>query len=184
MRRLFTALIATTAVIVPATTAAAATAATAHPAGVAAAACANHWGTGAKHGGTTDTVATPIRKVRAGEHACFDRLVIDLGRGRRPGFSVRYVRKILSQGSGMVLKVRGKAKLLIVLRAPAGPGFRANAVNLVNVAGFATFRQVRGAGSFERVTAIGLGVRAKLAFRAFTVADAGRHWRLVVDVAR
>ena len=65
--------------------------------------------------------------------------------------------------SGKVLKVRGRAKILIVVRGPAGRHYHANAVNLADVSGFKSFRQVRGAGSFERVTSIGLGVRAKLA---------------------
>ncbi len=183
MKRLATALIAMAAVIAPTTAAGAATTAS-HAGAVRIAACSTRWGTGPKHGGTVFTVSTPVLRVRAGEHACFDRLVVDMGRGPRPGFSVRYVARIVAEASGMVLKVRGKAKLLIVVRGPGGRGYHANAVNLARVAGFSMFRQVRGAGSFERVTAIGLGVRARHAFRAFTFRGPGRHWRLVVDVAR
>jgi len=56
-------------------------------------------------------------------------------------------------------------------------------VNLTNVSGFKTFRQVRGAGSFERVTSIGLGVRAKLPFRVFELGSSQSGWRIVIDVA-
>lgn len=145
-------------------------------------ACSTNWGTNPKHQGTNGTVSTPLLIVRAGMHPCFDRLVLDFGHGPRPSFSAQYVKHILTQGSGMVLKVRGHARILIVVRVPAGHGYHPNAVNLVNVAGFTTFRQVRGAGSFERVTAIGLGVRAKLPFRAF-ILHSGATWRLVLDVA-
>jgi hypothetical protein len=48
----------------------------------------------------------------------------------------------------------------------------------VNVSGYRTFRQVAWAGSFEGQTNIGLGVRARLPFRVFTMPG-----RLVVDVA-
>jgi hypothetical protein len=54
---------------------------------------------------------------------------------------------------------------------------------LVDVSGFRTFRQVAGAGSFEGQTTIGLGVRAKLPFRVFTLTGPGSGSRLVIDVA-
>ncbi len=149
-----------------------------------AAACSTNWGTNAKHRGSAAiTVATRLQAVRAGRHGCFDRLVIDLSAGKQPPFSAQYVKNIVAQGSGKVLKVRGKAKILIVVRGPAGRGYHANAVNLTNVSGFKTFRQVRGAGSFERVTAIGLGVRAKLPFRVFELGSSHAGWRIVIDVA-
>ena len=54
---------------------------------------------------------------------------------------------------------------------------------LTNVAGYSTFRQVAYAGSFEGQTTIGLGVRARLPFRVFTLAGPGSDTRLVIDVA-
>ncbi len=64
----------------------------------AAAACSTHWGTGARH--KDQMVQTKVRDVRAGKHTCFDRLVIDLGAGRAPGYNVRYVRAFHADGSG------------------------------------------------------------------------------------
>ena len=167
--------IAATAAALPA--ASAATVAASRPA-----ACAVHWGTNAKHRGSDATVRTPVRAVRAGRHGCFDRLVIDLGAGPRPSFSAQYVRHIVAQGSGRVLHVRGHARILINVRGPAGRHFPATAANLANVRDFTTFRQVRGAGSFERITSIGLGVRARLPFRVFILGTSAA-WRIVVDVA-
>ena len=147
-------------------------------------ACSAHWGTNPKHRGPAGTtVATRVRDVRAGRHACFDRLVIDLSGGKRPPFSARYVRHIVGVGSGEVLPVRGQARILITVRGPAGAHFMASAKNLADVSGFTTFRQVRGAGSFERVTAIGLGVRAKLPFRVFQLGNSRAGWRIVIDLA-
>jgi hypothetical protein len=147
-------------------------------------ACSTHWGVNPKHrGSSATTVATRVLGVRAGRHGCFDRLVIDLSGGTRPPFSARYVRHIVSAGSGRILHVRGHARILITVRGPAGAHFPASAVNLADVSGFTTFRQVRGAGSFERVTSIGLGVRAKLAFRVAEVGNSHAGWRIVIDVA-
>jgi hypothetical protein len=56
----------------------------------------------------------------------------------------------------------------------------------VNVSGFRTFRQVAFAGSFEGQSTIGLGVRARLPFRVFTLAalpGSEQGPRLVIDVA-
>ena len=126
-------------------------------------------------------VQTRMRNVRAGQHPCFDRLVIDLGACLSPGYSVRYVRQIVQHASGQPIPVRGGARLSIVLRAPARNGFPVNSHNLVNVTGFRTFRQVVAAGSFEGVTSFGLGVSYKLPFRVLVLTGAsrlpGRHLR-------
>ncbi len=177
--------------VIAASAMAAASPAAARTAGAAApgaqhhhAACATHWGTNPKHRGSAMiTVATRVLTVRTGKHGCFDRLVIDLSGGGRPPFSARYVKHIVAEASGKILKVRGHARILIVVRGPAGRHYHPNAVNLAGVSGFKTFRQVRGAGSFERVTAIGLGVRARLPFRVMEIGSAHSGWRIVIDVA-
>jgi hypothetical protein len=64
------------------------------------------------------------------------------------------------------------------------PTYRpADARHAVNVAGFSTFRQVVFDGTFEGQTQIGLGVRARLPFRVFSLAGPGAGSRLVIDVA-
>jgi len=182
MKKLGTVLIAAAAALAPlAPLGQVAQAATAPGASAPAASCVVHWGTGAKHAG--GMVRSKVLTVRAGEHRCFDRLVFDLGRGPRAGFRVQYVRHIVGAGSGKRLHVRGGARLLITISAPAARRFPAAARNLVNVMGFRAFRQVRGAGSFEGITSVGLGVRTKLPFRVFTVHGPGPGSRLVVDVA-
>ena len=59
----------------------------------------------------------------------------------------------------------------------------ANEKELVNVAGYRTFRQVAWAGDFEGQTTIGLGVRARLPMRAFVLSSPDGGHRVVVDVA-
>ena len=144
--------------------------------------CGITWGSLPKAAGPM--VAGPVTNVRAGRHDCYDRLVIDL-KGTAPGYDVRYVGAVHSQGQGAVVPLRGGAALQVLTKAPAyGPGAYqpANAKELVNVTGYQTFRQVASAGSFEGLTTVGLGVRARLPFRAFTLSD-GSGSRLVIDVA-
>ncbi|MBD0293206.1 MAG: hypothetical protein ICV70_06485 [Jiangellaceae bacterium] len=130
----------------------------------------------------------PLVNVRAGRHACFDRLVLDF-RGNADGYRVEYVSAVRSDGSGAVIPVRGGARLQITVHAPAhdanyNPTFRpANRNEVVNVAGWNTFRQVAFAGTFEGDTTLGLGVRARLPFRVFTLDGPGSGSRIVIDVA-
>ncbi|MFL6129349.1 MAG: hypothetical protein ACJ73E_09820 [Mycobacteriales bacterium] len=148
--------------------------------------CGIRWGSLTKEAGTLSPAH--LTNVRAGRHACYDRLVLDLD-GRAPGYLVGYVAQVTQDASGAVVPLRGGAKLQIVARAPAydaagRPTYRpANRAELVNVAGFSTFRQVAWAGTFEGQTTIGLGVRARLPFRVFTLSGPGTGSRLVIDVA-
>ncbi|GAB2649303.1 AMIN-like domain-containing (lipo)protein [Kribbella swartbergensis] len=152
----------------------------------AATACPTGWGSLPE--ANSRMTQAPVTDVRTGRHACFDRLVVDI-RGRAPGYDVRYVTNVTQDGSGFVVPLRGGAKLQVIVRAPAydsagRPTYRpANKRELSNVSGYSTFRQVAYAGSFEGQTTIGLGVRARLPFRVFTLAGPGSNSRLVVDVA-
>lgn len=144
------------------------------------------WGSTAKS--LTRLVPVPMTNVRAGRQTCFDRMVIDI-RGRGPGYSVRYVSQVRNEGQGAVIPLRGGARLWIVTtRADdvdtGRPTYNPrNPREMVNVAGFSTFRQIAWGGSFEGYTTIGLGVRARLPMRAFVVNGPGSGSRFVVDVA-
>ena len=161
------------------------------PAGPAAASyCGITWGSLAKSG-THDATVDTLRNVRAGQHACFDRLVIDLARAPQfTAYSVHYG-TAHRQGSGTAIPLTG-TDMEIVLQSPAydtngTPTFRpASTTNVVDVGGFRTFRQVAWGGSFEGSTTLGLGVRARLPFRVTVLDGAPGHptgARVIVDVA-
>ena len=96
---------------------------------------------------------------------------------------------MVQDGSGLPVPLRGAADLQIVLKAPAydtngDPTYSpADPDELVNVSGYSTFRQVAFAGSFEGLTTIGLGVRARLPMRVKRIAGPGTAQRVVIDVA-
>ena len=132
-----------------------------------------------------------ITNVRSGRHQCFDRLAVDInakGNGT-PGYQVKYVERVTKDGSGANVPLRGGAKLRIIVKAPAYDDNGRltykpdNRRELVDVAGYRTFRQVAWAGTFEGQTTIGLGVRARLPMRAFVLNNPGGGHRVVVDVA-
>jgi hypothetical protein len=155
-------------------------------ASTAAAACPAGWGS-LPEANNRYSMAQ-LTGIRAGRHACFDRLVVDLA-GRPAGYDVRYVRAVYTDGAGDLVPLRGGAKLQIIARAPAyGRDYKAtydpaNPREVVKVTGYRTFRQVAFAGSFEGQTTIGLGVRARLPFRVLTLTGPGTNSRIVVDVA-
>ena len=124
----------------------------------------------------------PVVNVRTGRHACYDRLVIDVA-GDVGGYTVRYVPQVTADGSGAVIPTRGGAAIEITVNDPGETYTPANRTELRNVTGYRTFRQVVFAGSFEGYTSVGLGVRARLPFRVFTLDGPGSSSRLVVDVA-
>jgi hypothetical protein len=130
----------------------------------------------------------PVVNVRTGRHSCYDRLVIDVA-GDVGGYTVAYVPVVIQDGSGAEIPTRGGAALQITVNDPAydvngTPTYSpANRLELRNVTGYRTFRQVVFAGSVEGYTSIGLGVRARLPFRVFTLDGPGTSSRLVVDVA-
>jgi hypothetical protein len=162
------------------------------PAQAATARCGVAWGSLPETHSAGDT--DMVNDVRAGRHACFDRLVVDLG-GQDISFGsydVRYVPVVHEDGSGRAVPVRGAADLQVVLKAPSYDQdghttfFPADRREVVNVTGYRTFRQLAWAGSYEGYTTMALGVRARLPFRVFTLQGTPRSDdgpKLVVDVA-
>ena len=148
--------------------------------------CGLVWGSLAK--ADQDMSTANVTNVRTGQHYCFDRMVVDLN-GTAAGYTVRYVPQIVQDGSGFTIPVRGNGRLQVTVNAPAYDGngnstyTPADPNELSNAAGYQTFRQVVWAGSYEGYTSIGLGVRARLPFRVFTLDGPGSGSRLVVDVA-
>jgi hypothetical protein len=143
--------------------------------------CGIDWGSAAKS--ATPTGLGEMAGLRAGRNDCYDRLVFDV-RGPVDGYWVSYVDTVTVDPTGAPVPLRGGAKLAISVQAPSYTASGAptwaysNPAELVNVAGFQTFRQVAWAGSFEGSTSVGLGVRARLPFRVFTLPG-----RVVIDVA-
>ena len=148
--------------------------------------CPTGWGS-LREANTRTTLAA-VTNVRTGRHDCFDRIVIDLA-GKPTGYDVSYVSNVYQDGSGFLVPLRGGAKLQLIVHGPAYDDAGrstynpANQRELTNVTGYRTLRQLASAGSFEGQTTIGVGVRARLPFRVFTLTGPGTGSRVVVDVA-
>jgi hypothetical protein len=151
------------------------------PAAASVESCAVTWGSGVKS--TQGTATAEMVGLRAGRQPCFDRLVFDF-RGAVDGYWVSYVNAVSAEATGDVVPVRGGARLQVSVHASGlDENYQPTYVfddpaELVDVTGFQTFRQVAWAGTHHGTTSVGLGVRARLPFRVFTLPN-----RIVVDVA-
>ena len=160
------------------------------PSASAAPYCGITWGSLPKAGPSYAHTTATINNVRAGRHDCYDLLVIDMGGGPAPEwYHVQYVSTVHQQGSGFPVPLAGGAFLDVIVGSAAhdsayNPTYRpADPMHAVNVTGFTTFRQVAFLGTFEGQTQFGMGVRARLPFRVFTLNGPGATGRLVIDVA-
>ncbi|MFE0423534.1 hypothetical protein [Streptomyces sp. NPDC058953] len=150
-----------------------------------AAACATPWGSGVKQ--ATEYSGTPLRNIRTGQHACFDRMVFDITGGTgKTGYYVQYVDEFRQDFTGDPIPVSGGAILSIHVNAPSydvnmNPTYHATPKERlpgVNVTGYQTFRDHKYGVSWEGQTQVGVGVRAKLPFRVTQTNN-----QLKVDVA-
>jgi hypothetical protein len=135
--------------------------------------------TAPKHAAGTGMQAE-ISHLRVGCHANFDRFVVRARFGQ-PEYDVRYVRRIIADGSGHTVHLLGKKRLRIVLQNSRAHSDQDGSALVPNVKTplCPNLRQVKTAGDFEGVVTFGLGLRHKTGFRVFRL----RHpKRLVVDV--
>lgn len=151
-----------------------------------ASACQTRWGSLPERASSMGSAE--LLNIRPGRHACFDRLVVDLD-GDAPGYTVGYTDEVVEQGRGHLVPLRGGAFLEVLVSAP-GHDDAGHATYLpkdpseaVSVRGYRTLRQVSWGNSFEGQSQIGVGVRARLPFRVFTLDGPGDGSRLVIDVA-
>ncbi|MCU1353640.1 MAG: hypothetical protein JWM05_2849 [Acidimicrobiales bacterium] len=150
------------------------------PAAADAASCPTGWGSGVKtRSGLTQA---PLISHRAGRHDCYDRFVVELN-GPVAGYTARYVSQVTGQGSGNPVPLKGGAFIELVVNAPASSAVASQTGDLVSVAGFRTFRQIKLAESFEGYTGYGIGVRSRLPMRVSLLPGPGSHSRLLIDVA-
>jgi hypothetical protein len=126
-------------------------------------------------GGQAELFATA-----AGCHATFDRFVIR-ARLATPGYAVRYVTKVVADGSGKTVSLLGTKRIHVVIREARGhTSGGSNLLPGTLTPLCSNLRQVKGAGDFEGVVSFGLGLRRKTGFRVFRLTG---PTRIVIDVA-
>lgn len=123
-----------------------------------------------------------LTAIRTGQHAGFDRVVLDLS-GPRPTVTNRWVDELIADGSGEVVWLTGEHFVTVVSNPAAAHDANHNPTylgpqkfrtrNLRNVMAVAI------TGDYEAYLSIGLGTRDRTWVRTFTLAS---PTRVVIDV--
>jgi hypothetical protein len=118
--------------------------------------------------------------VRAGGHSGFDRVVFEF-RGGLPSHRVRYVDRLVQDGSGNVVAVAGAADLEVVFEgANAHDDAGSPTVSRRRFSpGLTAVKEVAQVGDFEAVVTYGIGLDRR---RPLAVSTLSNPSRLVVDV--
>ena len=121
-----------------------------------------------------------LYRIDVGCHTSYDRFVIR-ARSGTPRYDVRYVARIVSDGSGDTVSLQGTKRLRVTLHN-ARAHTQSGGVLLPSVKTplCPNLRQLKLAGDFEGVVTFGLGLRRKTGFRVFRLTG---PTRIVVDVA-
>ncbi len=125
--------------------------------------------------------AATVVGLRTGRHPSYDRLVIDL-RCRLPRYTVRYVRQVTADPSGLPVRLLGRAFLLIILspaNAHTAAGVRTLRGPTILTPRLPTLRQVKLVGDFEAYVSIAVGLAHRVPVHPFTLTG---PLRLVVDL--
>lgn len=152
-------------------------------ASVASASCPGGWRTGPLT--VTRQVAVPpvpvATAIRTGSHPdCrFDRLVLDIN-GATPGYHVRFVAKVIHDGSGQPITMPGTSYLVITLK-PAQGHSASGTPTLPTTVQTVSFPMLKGyavSGDFEGVLSVALGLAGGTRYRVGEIAG-----RIYLDVA-
>ena len=130
----------------------------------------------------TVSPAPVLTGLRVGRHATFDRVVFDL-KGKRPGYSVRYVSVVRQDPSNKVISMAGNYFLMIRLTPTNAHDVRTGTRTYTGPTkfwvGYPELRQVALAGDFEAVVSVALGLAHRNGFHVYTLTDPRR---VVVDI--
>jgi hypothetical protein len=135
----------------------------------------------------------PLYLVRAGRHACYDRVVFDVIGPYPVGFVARYVPVVTSDARGDAVPVAGNAALEVVVRAPIRdadghqpllpePVVGDALVAPETLQGWDSLRAVTFAGSFEGQSTIAVGVGEERPFRVWVIGDES-YRQVILDIA-
>lgn len=123
---------------------------------------------------------TQLWRLRTGEHASFDRIVLD-ERFSHPGYSVHYVKQVLADPSGKPVALKGRYFLQVTVHNAATDGAAGAPTYIPDVRTplLPEVRQIKKTGEFENVVSFGIGLSHYRGFRVFRLSS---PLRLVIDV--
>jgi hypothetical protein len=124
-----------------------------------------------------------VTAIRVGQHATFDRIVIQLKGSHAPGFDVRYVSQLRADPSDKIVNLLGPVSLRFVITPANGHDPSTGKSTLTTPKRtkwrLDRVRETAVIGDFEAVFTLGVGLQSKEPFRVLTL---HHPTRIVVDV--
>jgi hypothetical protein len=128
--------------------------------------------------GAASAAAQPrLVTYRLGTHRGYDRVVWQFARGL-PGMKARYVRQVTADGSGLPVRLEGRAFLQVTLTGVKWDGSAVPPEPTLTPQ-FPALRQLKPAGVFEGYFTFGLGLSHRVRHRLYTLR---RPDRVVLDL--
>ncbi len=127
------------------------------------------------------TSVSTIVAIRAAHHPGYDRFVLEFDTRKAPRANVALVPKLIGDGSGKRVPVPGRAIIQVQLKG-AQAHFEDGAPTVALDQAFAlpNVMALRGAGDFEAVVTMGIGLARKMPFRVHRLTNPGR---IAIDVS-
>lgn len=138
------------------------------------------WRTSATHHLASHSPRTRVVGLRTAKHEGFDRVVVDV-LGSNPSYHIAYTRRLVQDGSGKPVRLRGSDKMLLVIHGARAhnrhgdtiyTGPRRRHVDLPTLRGVAT------AGDFEGEVSFGFTTNRRAPYRSFVLTN---PTRIVID---
>ena len=131
-------------------------------------------------GAATRAVATLV-DIRAARHPRYDRIVLEFDRRTAPKADIALVPSLIGDFSGERVPVPGRAVLRVVVHgAQAHSADGLPTVNTDQAFALPNIMAVRGAGDFEAVLTLGIGLAKRTSFHVHRLRNPGR---IAIDVS-
>jgi hypothetical protein len=131
----------------------------------------------------TTALAVPVTPtlvaIRAGHHPGFDRIVYEFEGGLPSSSRVRYVDKLISDGSGRRVRIAGRAVLKVRFGGAQAHDAQGETVLKRKAFALPNIMTTVRAGDFEAVVTYGIGLAKRTDFQVFRLQDPAR---VVIDV--
>ena len=124
-------------------------------------------------------VTPTLVTIRASHQAGFDRIVYEFQGGLPSSRQVRYVHRLISDGSGRRVRIAGRAVLEVRFENAVAHDAQGETVLKRKAFALPNIMTTVRAGDFEGVTTYGIGLAKRTPFRVFTLKNPSR---VVIDV--
>lgn len=133
------------------------------------------------HAPTTMSSIPEVVAIRAAHHPGYDRFVLEFDSTRAPSASIGYVSSLIGDFSGQKVPVPGRAVIRVVVRgAQAHTDSGEATVALDQAFALPNVMSLRGAGDFEGVVTLGVGLAKRMPFHVHRLTNPGR---IAIDVS-